>query len=427
MEVKQGKINIAKLKRAEYNPRFMPDEEMSALVRSIDQFGFVEFPVANSNPERYGMLIGGHQRTAALERLISNGRIPTNIEVDPAGGYFVPVMFVDLNLEQEKALNLALNKIRGKWDDEKLAMLIVELKESTIIPATGFRDDEISRILDATLPGESGENGKNDPDETKEARSQFGEVYQLGTHRLICGDSTDLATYEKLFGGEEADMVFTDPPYNVAYKSRGGKLNEKGVGSIKNDDMSAEKFREFIDGAFSSMLSRAKTGASFYICSGWSSYPQFLESMVKHGFQHSGVIIWVKNTPSMGWNDYRYKHEWIAKAKKVDVKTAEGIIYGWKNGTHHFNGENEFDVWEMPRKSVQNYLHPTEKPDWLAMRALRNSTKRGDIVLDPFGGSGSTMAAAEKTGRRAYMIELDPKFCDVIRDRWERIERQKIA
>jgi DNA modification methylase len=125
----------------------------------------------------------------------------------------------------------------------------------------------------------------------------------------------------------------------------------------------------------------------------------------------------------MGWNDYRYKHEWILKAKKGEARKAEAMIYGWKDGeSHKFNGENEFDVWDMPRKSVLNYIHPTEKPDWLAMRAIRNSTDRGEIVVDCFAGSGSTMAAAEKTGRRAFMIEMDPKFCDRIRKRWEKLK-----
>jgi len=167
------------------------------------------------------------------------------------------------------------------------------------------------------------------------------------------------------------------------------------------------------------MCMHSKEGASFYICSGWSSYPQFLQSMLKNGFRHSGVIIWVKNVPSMGWNDYRYKHEWIAKAKKPDPKTAESIIYGWKTGTHSFYGDNEYDVWEMPRKATARYLHPTEKPDWLAMRALRNSTKRNDIVLDSFLGSGSTVIACERTGRVCYGIELDPAYVDVIVRRWQ--------
>lgn len=241
-------------------------------------------------------------------------------------------------------------------------------------------------------------------------------MYDLGPHRLICGDSTKPETYAALLGNEKAAMIWTDPPYNVNYE---GKTDQKM--KIKNDKMSPEDFRIFIDSAFACILGVTATGGSMYICSGWSSYPQFLDSMMKNGFRHSGVIIWVKNNATFGFSDYKYKHEWIAKAKKADAKTAEAIIYGWKKGTHTFFGENEFDVWEMPRRT-SNRNHPTEKPDWLIMRALRNSSKRGDIVMDPFGGSGSLMAAAEKTGRRAFMVELDPKFCDVIRDRWERIQ-----
>lgn len=188
--------------------------------------------------------------------------------------------------------------------------------------------------------------------------------------------------------------------------------------------MSNEDFQKLIDDAFYNMLQNLRTGGAGYFCSGWSSYPAFLEALKKHGFEHSGVIIWVKNVASMGWNDYRYKHEWIVKAKKgkpEEKKKGLGFIYGWKKGGKHdfFGDKGEFDVWEMPRKAVTKYLHPTEKPDWLPMRAIRNSTKRDGIVLDPFAGSGSTMEAAEKTGRRAFLIEYDPKFCDVIRRRYE--------
>lgn len=412
-------IKIKDLKRADYNPRIMPDSEMAALKTSIKTFGFVEPIVVNSNVERHGVLIGGHQRLSALESIIASGTVPGGIvESDEKGQYLVPASFVDLSLEDEKLLNLALNKIKGKWDEEKLAGIIIALKEDQHIPASGFREDEISRILDQTLEDDKDE--EEPIDDTKEPRSKLGEIYELGPHRLICGDSTDPEIYRTLLGKEKADMVFTDPPYNVNYHSRGEKLKGEELEKIKNDNMTPEEFKAFIDGAFAAMFMHAKDGGSFYICSGWSSYPQFLQSMLSNGFRHSGVIIWVKNVASMGWNDYRYKHEWIAKATKPDPKTAESIIYGWKVGTHMFFGDGEYDVWEMPRKATARYLHPTEKPDWLAMRALRNSTKRNDIVLDPFAGSGSTMMAAQKTGRRAYMIELDPKFCDVIRDRWER-------
>ena len=426
MDTKITAIEISQILRAEYNPRVMPADELAALKKSIKAWGFVQPLLVNvrdalTDGHASNVLVAGHQRLTALEQLIAAGVKPSGVIFSEAGT-FVPCMTVTLDLEQEKLLNIAMNKISGKWDDEKLASIIIELKDSPFIPASGFRDDEISRILDAQFEEPEDETDEGLP---AEPRSQFGEIYELGPHRLVCGDSTDPTTYSKLLGKEQAAMIWTDPPYNVAYKTKSQTLARGGVESIKNDDMTPEQFREFIDRVFYSMIMHTKIGGSMYICSGWGSYPQFLESMLKNGFQHSGVIIWVKNTSGFGFNDYKYKHEWIAKAKKPEPKTAEGIIYGWKSGTHKFHGDNEFDVWEMPRKSTMKYLHPTEKPDWLPMRAMRNSTDRDDIVLDPFAGSGSVMAAADKCGRRAFMVELDPKFCDVIRDRWDRLVKAK--
>lgn len=408
------------LKRADYNPRTMADVDMRALMKSIETHGFVEPIVVNVNPERYGVIVGGHQRLTAVEKLLAIDAVK-GLEMKD-GAWMIPAFTVNLTLDAEKQLNIGLNKIHGKFDEEKLYNLIVEMKDSPTLPTTGFREDEVSRILDRNMEEPEEEEGDGEP---KEPRSKPGEIYELGEHRLICGDSTDPAVYEKLFGSIHPDMIWTDPPYNVAYKAHSDELNKAGKGSIMNDDMKPEDFKKLIDGAFAQMFRVAKTGAAFYICSGWQSYPQFLHSMLSHGFYHSGMIIWVKPGGTISFADYKAQHEWIAKAKKPDAKTAESIMYGWKEGKHTFYGTNEYDVWEMPRKAVSRYLHPTEKPDWLPMRAIRNSTKRGDIILDPFGGSGSVMAAAEKTGRRAFMIELDPKFCDVIRDRWERIEKAK--
>ena len=397
-------IPPSELKAADYNPRTIDEKEMAALKRSIQELGFVENIVANKHEGRENIIIGGHQRWRAATEL---------------GIEKVPVFFVDLDTEKEKILNLALNRISGEWDESKLGEIIYGLKENDMIRASGFGEDEISKIIDGLMLEPDKED--DETPELEEPSSKLGEIYQLGKHRLICGDCTDPSVWEKLLEGEKVDLVFTDPPYNVNYHSRGGNLNSKGNESIQNDNLTAEQFDHLINGAFKNMFDSAKNGASFYICSGWSSYPQFLQTMIQHGFVHSGVIIWVKNTASMGFNDYRYKHEWIAKAKKDESKVkAGGIVYGWKDGaSHKFFGErNEFDVWEMPRKSTINYLHPTEKPDWLAMRAMRNSTRINQTVADPFGGSGSTMIAAEKAGRRAFLIELDPKFCDVIRQRW---------
>jgi len=294
----QTTIKLSELKRADYNPRIMPDSEMEALKTSIKTFGFVEVLVVNENKERYGVLIGGHQRLSALESIIASGFIPKGIvESDDKGVYSVPVSFVNLSLEDEKILNLALNKIKGKWDEEKLSTIIKALKEDPHIPASGFREDEISRILDQTLDEEKDE--EEPIDDTKEPRSKVGEIYELGQHRLICGDSTDPEVYKALLGKEKADMIFTDPPYNVNYHSRGEKLKNEELEKIKNDNMTPEEFKAFIDGAFSGMITNIKEGGSLYICSGWSSYPQFLQSMLANGFRHSGVIIWVKNVPSM--------------------------------------------------------------------------------------------------------------------------------
>ncbi len=430
---------IKDLVRADYNPRVMPDSEMQSLMKSIETHGFVEPIVVNVAKDRAGVIVGGHQRLTAVEKLMAKGKLPKGIKLhkEPkgAGGsgtesdinnYEIPCYEVELTLEAEKQLNIGLNKIHGKFEEDKLYQLISEMKDSPTIPTTGFREDEISRLLDRGME----DNDEQDAGEglPEEARSIPGEIYELGEHRLICGDSTDPETYTKLFGSIRPDMIWTDPPYNVDYKATSeSDLHKDGKGSIMNDHMSAEDFKHLIDGAFGQMFRVSKPGAAFYICSGWGSYPQFLASMLSNGFYHSGMIIWVKPNGSHGFNDYKYKHEWIATGKKPDLKTAQAIIYGWSKGKHTFYGDNEFDVWEMPRKGVSRYLHPTEKPDWLPMRAIRNSTKRGDIILDPFGGSGSVMAAAEKTGRKAYMIELDPKFCDVIRDRWARIEKAKNA
>lgn len=427
---------IKDLKRADYNPRIMPDAEMQSLMESIQTHGFVEPIVVNVNKERYGVIVGGHQRLTAVEKLLTKGiaikgleskkldekTVATALTGIPTYDILIPAFEVDLTLEAEKQLNIGLNKIHGKFDEDKLYSLIVDMKESPTLPTTGFREDEVSRILDRGM-----EDDEDEGDEPSGGvpRSQFGEVYELGEHRLICGDSTNPETYAKLFGELKPDMIWTDPPYNVAYKAHSKELSDGGKESIMNDDLSPGDFKKLIDGAFAQMFKVSKQGASFYICSGWQSYPQFLHSMLVNGFYHSGMIIWVKPGGTISYADYKAQHEWIAKAKKSDNKTAQSIIYGWSKGTHTFYGTNEYDVWEMPRKATQKYVHPTEKPDWLPMRAVRNSTKRGDIVLDPFSGSGSVMSACEKTGRKAYMIEMDPKFCDVIRDRWDRIVEAK--
>lgn len=402
-------IPIEQLNMAEYNPRIMPAAEMEALKKSLKLHGFVQPVVINSNPDRKNIVIGGHQRIRAAKELCIES---------------VPCVFVEKTEEEEKILNLALNRIDGQWDEKKLGELIYDLRGSDIFSASGFTETETSKILDSLMSPFDLSPDDEEEELPEEPISQRGEVYELGEHRLICGDSSDPEIIEKLMNGEKADMIWTNPPYNVNYHSTGDTLTDGQRQKIENDNLSPEEFERLVDGAFFNMMNNLKVGGSLYICFGWSSYPQFLNSLKKLGFEFSGVIIWVKNAGGFGFSDYKKKHEWIAKGKKVagaEKKKGTGILYGWKTGAKHefYGGRDEFDVWEMPRKAVTKYVHPTEKPDWLPMRAIKNSTRRGQIVLDLFSGSGSVMEAAEKTGRRAFMVEYDPKFCDIIRKRYE--------
>lgn len=427
----ENKIALKDIRRAEYNPRYMPEVEMLALKNSLMDFGFVEPVVVNMHEcdicgDRKNVLVGGHQRTTATEQLIQMGKVPKGVD-ERDTIHYLPATFVDIHLEQEKALNLALNKIKGRWDDDKLAVLIRELKGSEYIPSTGFGENEISSILDRDIPMDVEEDGAGEGEGLGNAPlSAKGEVYELGPHRLICGDSTDPETYAKLMNGEKADMLWTDPPYNVAYKSTAKALVEGGKQSISNDDLDWEAFERLSDAAFYNISQHLKAGAALYVCTGWNSFDKFKKSMERVGFELHALITWVKPSATMTWGDYRPKTELIGRGKKPEAKTARGIMYAWQGGeTHNFYSQGDIDVWEMPRKNTQAYIHPTEKPDWLPMRAMRNSSRRDDIILDTFAGSGSVMAAAEKTGRRAFMIELDPKFCDEIRKRWNRIERSR--
>lgn len=207
-----------------------------------------------------------------------------------------------------------------------------------------------------------------------------------------------------------ADLVWTDPPSNVAYS--GGETGK--FGQILGDDMSEEDFVEFVIAFITRMKENIKKGGVFYICSGYSSYPTFVYALKIAGLVYSSPIIWVKNNTSLGWADYRKKQEMVLKGKR-GRKKAQPILYGWNKGKHYFPEHKfEADVWEMARRPSQTMLHPTQKPIGLIQRALRNSSRPDEIVLDPFAGSGSTIIAADREGRTAYTMELDPIFIDVI-------------
>lgn len=373
-------IKISKLKRAKYNPRkeLRPeDEEYKKLEKSIDEFGHVLPIVVN-----YDMtVIGGHQNLTVLEN---------------KGYEEVACNVVNLNKTQEKALNLALNKISGEWDNDKLELLLAELREAEIdMDVTGFSFDEVDEMLkDITGSKEDDFDLDQALNEIEEPISKPGNVWKLGRHRLMCGDSTQKEDVMRLMNKQDVDMVFTDPPYNMAFNGRSGNFEV-----IENDNLGEKEFENFID-KFLNILSEVVKPNAYYICCNW-----FFYGLLQLRLKPKNCIVWDKNIFGLG-KGYRHQHEFIL----FDGFIKEDI-------------KNETDLWTINRD--KEYVHPTQKPVDLSARAIRNSSYENSLILDLFGGSGSTLIAAEQTNRICYMMELDPKYCDVIVSRWENLTGQK--
>lgn len=387
------KIKIESLKPAEYNPRkdLKPeDEEYQKIKKSITEFGYVAPIIINSNMT----VIGGHQRLKVLKEL----------------GYTeVECVVVDLDQEKEKALNIALNKISGDWDNDKLEELLAELKQTDIdMDITGFSFDEVDEILkDITGSKEDDFDLDQALDEIEEPISKRGDVWILGKNRLMCGDSTQKEDVMHLMNSQEADMLLTDPPYNVDYE---GKTSE--ALKIENDNMSETEFYNFLLDSFKNMFDSIKYGGSAYVFHADTEGLNFRNAFKSCGFKLAQCLVWVKNTFVMGRQDYQWRHE--------------PILYGWKPGAGHYFVDNrkQSTVLEFDKPS-RNAEHPTMKPVDLLVYLIKNSSKENDLILDLFGGSGSTLIAAEQTQRRCYTMELDPKYCDVIIKRWENLTGEK--
>lgn len=382
-------MKLSELHPAEYNPRveLKPGmEEYEKLKQSILEFGFVDPPIFN---KRTGNLVGGHQRVSVAKDL---------------GIGEIEVSIVDLPIEKEKALNIALNKISGQWDEDKLALLLNELDENEL-NISGFTDKEIQEVIDQydmrlDLETEAIDDGFEFelPEKPKAA---LGDIYQLGRHRLMCGDSTNKAHIELLMDGEKADLLITDPPYNVNYEGK-----TEAALKIKNDNKTASEFYDFLRSAFSSVYDNLKEGASFYVWYASSEVINFVNSLVDSQFMVKQELIWLKNSFVLGRQDYHWQHE--------------PCLYGWKNdGSHHWYGDRKQTTILDFDKPIANKEHPTMKPIPLFDYQIKNSSKKGDKILDIFGGSGTTMIACEQNDRQAYLMELDPKYVDVIINRWE--------
>ena len=383
-------LGLEEIKPYEKNPR-NNDNAVDAVAASIREFGF-KVPIII---DKDNIIVAGHTRYKAAKKL---------------GLKTVPCIKADdLTDEQVKAFRLADNKVseQAEWNFE---LLNEELETITMdMEQFGFdlpEDDEEETPTDII---------EDDvPDVPEEPKSKYGQVYQLGNHRLMCGDSTKKEDVDKLLNGVKADLLFTDPPYNVSMESKSKDvLKSDNYSHIENDDLSEDEFKMFLQSVFTNANDSLKDDSSYYVFSCQGGDSELMMMMMREcGIRCRHQIIWVKDAPvfSMGRLDYDYKHE--------------PILYGWKK-KHNFyrNGQQDKSVWEFKRTA--NKLHPTMKPVELIVNALMNSTKKGNIVLDLFGGSGSTLMACEQTERINYSMEFDPHYVDVIIQRWENFTGKK--
>lgn len=379
MEFKKLKIDL--LVPADYNPRkkLKPgDDEFEKIKNSINEFGYVDPVIVNKDLT----VIGGHQRISVLKTL---------------GYEEIDCVVVEVDKIKEKALNIALNKITGEWNKELLADLIKDLQDLDYDTSfTGFEPPEIDALFNELHPKVVKEDNFDEaPPENPITKS--GDIWLLGRHRLICGDSTKIETYGRLMEGKKANLTVTDPPYNVAYEGTAGK--------IQNDDMDDKKFYEFLLAAYKGMYESLADGGSIYVFHADKETVNFRSAFKEAGFFCHQTCIWVKNSPVLGRCDYQYNHE--------------PVLVGWKPTAGHkfYADRKQRTTWNFDRPTKSKY-HPTMKPIALVAYPITNSSLTNSIILDPFGGSGSTLIACEQTDRICYTIELDEKYADVIVNRY---------
>jgi len=427
VQTKIRRLRLNEITPADYNPRLdlKPDDpRYVALVKSMDEFGLVQPLVYN---RRTKTLVGGHQR---LKVLLARGE--THAEA----------VIVDLSPEKERALNLALNKVSGSWDKEKLAELLDELVKvpEFDLQVTGFQLPEVEQLLEDLANPEASESdfdiesALGDP---APAITQPGDLIELGRHgehRLLCGDATNRKDILRVLGTLRAHLLHADPPYGVSYdpsqrQKLPGKRAKSGAtaaqrhprnGRLINDDLPPAQYAAWLEQVCDQLAATLRPGSSIYL---WNAHRQFGrmgDLLATRGFHIGSVITWAKESGSFGFSDYSEQTEFC--------------LYGWRKGAPHrwYGPKNETTLWTENRDRTSQYRHPTQKALALAERAIRNSSQPGDIVWDPFLGSGTTLIAAARLGRRGFGLEIDPKYCDVIVRRYmalagEKAVRPKVA
>lgn len=409
-------VSVSELRPAEYNPRKWDENAAKQLTESIKHFGLIDPIIVNGASNRKNVVIGGHFRLEIAKRL---------------GIEKVPVVYVNIpSIQKEKELNLRLNRNTGEWDFELLKSFDVEL-----LLDVGFDDSDLAHIWDENIGVENDDfDVKKEIEKIKEPKSKLGDIYQLGPHRLICGDATNPEIVKKLVQDEKVSMLYCDPPYNIALDYNNG-IGAKGkYGGKTNDKKSEDEYKSFLRQTLEHGLSVASPDSHiFYWCD--ENYIGLIQEIYKElGIFNKRVCLWVKNnqnvTPQTAFNKV---YEPCVYGIRGNPYLSESV----KNLNEIFNKEvgtgnrltddilDLFNIWLAKRLPAQDYEHPTEKPPTLHEKALRRCTKAGDIVLDLFGGSGSTLIACEQLKRRAYLCEIESIFCDLIIKRFEKLTGQE--
>ena len=392
MEIKN--IPVKEIHKAKYNPRVIYDKEFGDLVSSIKEFGFVEPIVVNTRKhsgfkKHQWTIVGGHQRYEAAKKI---------------GHKEVPVIFVNLSPQKEKILNLALNKITGEFDNTMLAEIMYGLVEEERLNADdilGFSHEEISKLLDTVMDlGDEDEEFDLEKEKglAKNTKIKKGYIYEIGKHRLMCGDSTNMKDVRKMMNGEMANMIFTDPPFNVGLEYQEYKDN-------KTDNEYLDFCKKFMKNIHNIMSDKS----SIYLMIA-DKYTIRVGTLFEDLFRFSQILFWVKESPTLGNSDYQYNYE--------------AILYGWrKGGKHKFYGKPVEPAANFVKRDsgADKVEHPAQRPIELVSTYIKNSSQRGEIVVDLFGGSGTTMASANSCNRRCYMMEMDTIYVQIIINRMKKI------
>jgi len=409
--IKIEHININDLKLAEYNPRIHNEDMLDRLTQSIQEFGLIDPVIVNSNKDRFNILIGGHARVKVAKEL---------------NHQTIPVVYIDLSLEKEKELNVKLNKISGDWDWDKLE----ELFDKDELIDFGFDTEELSNIWKDKLDTNEDFDIEEELKEIKIPKTKTGDLIILGDHRLVCGDSNKSVTLEKLFDNKKADMIISDPIYNLNINYDKGLGGKRDFGGSVNDKRTEDEYIYFLKINIQNALDFTNEDSHIFY---WNTEEQIyiIQTLYKElGIRNRRVCLWIKNvanpTPSVAFSKV-YEPCIYGTLGKPYLNKEEVEINQVFNYDSGFGNEalNNINLWTSKRVVGKEMEHATQKPIDLYYKPILRCTKIGDIILDTFGGSGSTLMAGEKTGRKVYMVEKEPVYCDLIIKRWEKLTGEK--